>query len=141
MAVVREDDTNLKDDDILWRRILDYPNQWFTFKDGVLRASSAAFKDGYDNETSVNVASMTTVEQVLKGRDQDGLVSVPVGLPRSLKHIVAKTLDPGDPTEPSHRVICPPPGLVGKRRGAAARTIARAAAWIVLPRSQRQSSG
>jgi len=133
---VRTDDVSLSDDDVLLRRILDQPSLWFTHVEGNLVASSAAFKDSL-NEVSVNVAFETSVETVMNGRTTDGLVSVTVGIPRSLDHIVAKTSDPGDPEDSSHRVICPPLGLPTKRRMAAARRMARASKWIIFPLSER----
>lgn len=134
----RIDDVSLGDDELLWRRIIDRPNEWFTIADdGTLVASSAAFKDS-TNEVSVNVASQTTVKDVLGSYEDQGLVSITVELPRSLGHIVAKTLEPDDPDDPSHRVICPPSAIKNKQRMRDARLMARSSIWIIYPKSLRK---
>lgn len=133
----RIDDSDLGDDEVLWRRILDQPMLWFTkTDDGTLVASSAAFKDAL-NEVSVNVASQTTLADVLNDNDHHGVVSLEVKIPRELGQIVAKTLELDDPTDPSHRVICPPEGRSRKHRLRDAKAMALAARWEVFPASER----
>ena len=135
----RSDDPNLANDAVLLRRVLDKPAEWFTHVDGVLRVSSAAFRDSI-NEVSVNVASETTIEDVLKGNEDNGVVSITTGVPRELKHIVSKTLDPGDPEDPSHRVICPLPEVTSSQIRKMAKSMAIAASWMMLPQSEREAT-
>jgi len=133
----RVDDTSVGDQELLWRRILDRPMEWWTEReDGSIRPSSAAFKDSA-NEVSVNVASQTTQSAILKDYEPNGLVSIPASLPRSLDHIVAATNEPDDPDDPSHRVICPSEHLGRKGRMKAAKAMAMQASWLVLPQSRR----
>lgn len=136
----RVDDVSLGDRELLWRRILDRPMEWFTEEeDGTLRPSSAAFKDS-TNEVSVNVASQTSLDAVMDGYGDQGLVSIPAGLPRSLNHIVAATVERDDPDDPSHRVICPPENLGKKQRMKAAKEMAKQATWVIHPHSCRTPS-
>lgn len=131
----RTDDTDLDDDELLYRRIWDKPD-WINAKavaDGTLKPSAVAFLDRH-NEVSVSVASMTTVEKVLEGFPAFGLVSIKVGVPRSLDHIVAITPEEEDP---AHRVICPSPDYSKGKRKEAARRMADAVNWIVPPSSYR----
>lgn len=134
----RVDDENLSDDEILWRRILAKPEWVENNRDGSgsIRPSSIAFLDNRTKEVSVNVASLTTKEEVLAPYPNQGLVSIPAGLPRSHGLIIALT--PEVP-EPSHRVICPRPVtqdgpvISGNKRKTVARKLAESAKWLVYP--------
>lgn len=130
----RFDDESIADSDILWRRICDIP-QWIKkVDDGQIKPSSAAFLDDYTNEVSVNVALLTTQENVMKDYPEMGLVSIEAGVPRSTGHIIATT--PENP-DPSHRVICPPEGISKNKRKTLAKITAKNAKWIIYPKSYR----
>lgn len=131
---LRVSDESIADDELLWRRICDVP-QWIKeLEDGEIKPSSAAFLDNYTNEVSVNVASLTTQEDVMREHSDMGLVSIKAGLPRSLQHIVAATPEIEDI---SHRVICPPPEVKGNKRKSLARKMAEESKWILHPKSYR----
>jgi len=130
----RIDDPSIKDEDLLWRRILNVP-QWVTQNPaGGYRVSSAVFIDDYTGEVSVHQAKLTTQERALRGRADDGLVEIEAGFPRALGQIVAS-----DPTkdDPSHALICPPPGQSKGQRKANARKMAEAARWLLKPKDIR----
>jgi hypothetical protein len=123
----RIDDSSIGDEERLWRRIIP---QWIVqAEDGKLRPSSAAFLDGHTGEVSVHIAALTDEDKALEDRPNDSLVEIKAGLPRSLGHAIVR-----DPTEkdPSHALICPPPGRTGKPRKSDARKMAQSAEWIVL---------
>lgn len=130
----RVDDPLIKDEDLLWRRIVNVP-QWITQNpDGGYRVTSAAFLDDYTGEVSVHQAKLTTQERALKGRADDGLVEIEAGFPRALGQIVAS-----DPTgdDPSHALICPPLDQSKGQRKANARKMAEAARWLLKPKDIR----
>jgi hypothetical protein len=87
----------------LWRRV--HPKQLKRNPDGSLRASSASFKDSR-GELSVHIASLTTLEEILRRRPEMSVAQVTAGKVRSLGYVViaAPTAD-----DPSHAVITPPP--------------------------------
>jgi hypothetical protein len=128
---LRIDDRSIPDEEILWRRIVAKP-EWFKLDaEGRLRPSSVAFLDGSkEKEVSVHIASLTTQEQALSGRPDDGLAAIRAGLPRALGHAVVR--DPTE-TDPSHALICPPPNKSNSTRKSDARRMAGAAEWVVLP--------
>lgn len=133
----RTDDFSLSNDELLYRRIWDKPD-WINLKalaNGELKPSAVAFLDA-QNEVSVQVASMTTPEDVLDGFSEFGLVSIKAGVPRELDHIVAIT--PEEP-DPSHRAICPPADYTKGKRKEAARRMADKINWVVLPASRRKN--
>lgn len=132
----RTDDPTVTDDNLLLRRVLDKPVEWFVEEGDSIRVSSAAFRDSL-NELSVNVATETTTAEVLEGREFDGLVEFPARIPRENNHIISKTLEPDDPPEPSHRVVCPHAGLSKSQIKKTAKAMALAAVWVVLPKSER----
>jgi hypothetical protein len=132
----RFDDNTIRDEAILWRRILNNPIWVKKAEDGNVKPSSAAFLDNHTNEVSVNVASLTNQNAVLENYPEMGLVSIEAGLPRSLNHIVAIT--PEDLDDPSHRVICPPEEAGSKKRKSAARTMAEMSKWIIYPQDFRE---
>lgn len=130
----RVDDDSIADEELLLRRICDIP-QWIKpAEDGEIKPSSAAFLDNHTNEVSVNVASLTTQEEVMKNYPNMGLVSIEAGVPRSIEHIVAPTPEVDDP---SHRVICPPPETSKSRRKTLAKIMAENSKWILHPRTYR----
>lgn len=129
----RVDDETLPDYEILWRRINSNPEWTHKETDGSIRPSSVAFLDNRTKEVSVNVASMTTKEEVLGPYPDQGLVSITAGMPREHGFIVAQTPEVADP---SHRVICAPPEFEKKRKKVA-RQLAKAATWLVFPESYR----
>ena len=118
--LLRFDDENIKDEDLLWRRILNIP-QWIKkLEDGRVKPSSAAFLDDYTNEVSVNVATLTTQEEIMENYPDVGIVSITAGFPRSLGHTVAATPEVEDI---SHRVICPPSDISKSKRKTLARKL------------------
>ncbi len=133
----RIDDPDLKDEDLLWRRIPD--NQQSISRkglaDGEVRPSSAAFIDNYTGEPSVFVVSLKTQESVLEGYPDMGLVTIEAKVPRNLQYIIGLTPEVEDP---AHRVIVPGPTHPGNSRKSDARLMAKAAKWIILPRSCRK---
>jgi hypothetical protein len=131
---LREDDKHvIRDRDSLWRRIVNVP-QWITSNgDGSWRVSSAAFRDGHTSEVSVHLARLTTSEEALRDRPDDGLVELEAVVPRSIGLIVAF-----DPTEndQSHSLICAPSG--GKINKTQARRMVDAARWLIRPETIRE---
>ncbi len=130
----RSDDETIKDEEFLWRRILNIPEWIKKLEDGKIKPSSAAFLDDYTNEVSVNVASLTTQETIMEKYPDVGIVSITAGLPRSLGHIIAPTPEVEDV---SHRVICPPSGISKNKRKTLARKMAEQAKWLLYPNSYR----
>ena len=117
----RVDDPTIKDDAILWRRILP---QWVHREpDGNLRAASFAFIDRLSGELSMHIASLTTQEQVLKEHPEDSLGEIEAGFVRSLGYAIVRDATPEDV---SHVLICPAPGRSDARK------IAGRARWVVL---------
>lgn len=131
----RTDDNSLDDNEGLLRRIVDIP-EWVKITERGLRPSSAAFLDGYTNEVSVSVESLTTLDQIANQYPNVGIVRIIAGDPRQLGCIVSQTPEVPDP---SHRVICPPPDLSRKNRKQVARVLAEKAKWLILPNSHRDS--
>ncbi len=117
----RTDDLTIDDDEILWRRVIP---AWIKEEPGgLVRPGSAAFRDQRSNELSVNIASLTTEEQVLEGRPDDSLVAIRTGVFRGLGYVIVR--DPEEGNE-SHALVCPAPT---KRDS---RAISRQATWVVL---------
>lgn len=138
---LRKDDPNINDKDILLRRIPDTPQCVYEDEeDGMIKPSSANFLDR-ENALSVNLQSLTTIETVLKGHDDFGLVCFQAAIPRKENHIVDSDpiADEENPenNDPSHCVICPQIGLGEKAKKRAARNIARAVQWLVHTKSNR----
>jgi hypothetical protein len=136
---LREDDLSVANEELLWRRIPDTP-MCVKKEDGQLRPSSVNFLDDI-NELSVNRALLTTQERVLQGHETFGLISLEANVPRANNHIIASDpeIDPEDPTknDPSHYVLCHQSIEGGVGRKKAAKKMAKAAGWIVLPASHR----
>ncbi|MGH9833349.1 MAG: hypothetical protein ACREBD_11340 [Blastocatellia bacterium] len=130
----RIDDQSIKDEDLLWRRIVNTPVWIKQNSDGTYRPSSAAFLDDYTGEVSVHLAKLTTQEQALAGCPDEGLVEFEATIPRFLGHAVVR--DPTD-ADPSHTLICPPSNQTRKTRKQDARKMADAARWLVKPMAIR----
>jgi len=138
MQVGRSDDLSIKDDEILWRRIVPSvvwiprdengaPNRR---EDGSIQVSSAVFRDGRTNEVSVHRACMTSIDVVLKGYPDQGLLGIHAGTLRSLNYILVH-----DPTKDdhSHALICVPKSISSKQIKEKAREVAKRAFWVVIP--------
>lgn len=140
---LRNDDPNIADDAVLWRRIPDTPICVYKAEDGTVTPSSANFLDEIENELSVDLASLTTTDKVLKNHEQFGLAAVTARVPRENKHIVDSDpiIDQENPenNNPAHCVICAKPELSSnKGRKKAARNIANKSKWVIYPESYRQ---
>lgn len=120
----RQDDPTIRDDELLWRRIL--PEWVHVNPDGSTRPSSVAFIDRRSGEVSVHRAELTDLDLVRAVRPTDSVVEVTAGFVRSLGCIIAA--DP-KPDDPSHALICPSPSK------AIARKLAEHARWIIQPPS------
>lgn len=118
----RQDDPTVRDDEVLWRRIL--PEWLHANPDGSVRPSSVAFTDRRSGEVSVHRALLTTLAVVSAARPGDRVVEVTAGLVRSLGCIVVAAPLPDDP---SHALICPSPSK------AVARKLAEQARWVAQP--------
>ncbi|MGH9839319.1 MAG: hypothetical protein ACREEM_11105 [Blastocatellia bacterium] len=128
-----DDTTTISNDDLLLRRIVNKPEWLSRNEDGSWRVSSAAFVDRYTGEVSIHLARLTTPENALAGRPDEGLVDLFAILPRSIGLIVV--YDPKD-DDPSHSLICAPSGSgVSKSK---ARKLADAARWLVKPKDIRE---
>lgn len=138
---LRNDDPNIADDAVLWRRIPDTPHCVYK-EDRIILPSSSNFLDEDENEVSVDLASLTTTERTLKNHEQFGLVSVTAGVPREHNQIVdsdpiVDLENPGN-NNPAHCVICAKPELAsGKGRKKAAKQIALKSTWVIYPESYR----
>jgi hypothetical protein len=119
----REDDGDLGDQRLLYRRIL--PG-WIIREDGECRPQSIALIDRLTDEVSVFVADMTTASAVMQDYPDQSLVEFKVGLPRSCGGIVCKT--PENP-DPAHRVLRYPSG---NKMLKAAKLIAVNCHWVIL---------
>jgi|SRR5215831_14612643 len=119
--VSRDDDKTIDDAEGLWRRI--HPTQVVRDKTtGVLRPSSAAFKD-QRGELSVDISSLTTLERALAETPNHSLAEVKAAIFRAKGCIIVK--DPL-PHNTAHALVC------GKLTGAHVREIAGTATWVVL---------
>jgi hypothetical protein len=123
----RADDKSIKDDEALYRRIL---NGWIVTEQlsGRKRLSSAAFKDS-SREISVDRSTLTTVEDSWARAQGDirlvGIASVTAGEARSLGQAVVH-----DPLSENiaHALIC------GHQPGSFSKQLAAMAKWA-YPRS------
>ncbi len=130
---VREDDSSIANEDILWRRIQNTPI-WIKINDDkTFRLSSAAFLDDITGEVSIHLEKIIKEQaKALEGKPDDGLVEIEAGFPRSLNHKIVS--DPTD-TDESHSLICPP-NMANSRRKAA-KKMALHARWLVYPKLVR----
>jgi hypothetical protein len=118
------DDPGIPDAEGLLRRVI---ADWVDPRDGTLIAS--AFLDRRSGFVSVNRASMTTRDKVLKDYNHTGIAELKAAFPRFIRHAVAS--DP-QPDDPSHALIVPPGDLdTMSKRKAAARQMAKAARMVV----------
>src|SRR3989442_5587798 len=124
----RTDDSSIKDEDPLWRRIL---SSWVHRNpDGTVRPSSVAFLDRLSGEVSVHLARLTNVERVLAGHETDSLAEIQARVPRSLGHAIVR--DP-EPADPSHALICAPRDRGINKRKRDAHEMAVRSRWVVEP--------
>ena len=132
-------ENRVRDEDILWRRILNNPNMLKTEPSGSLRPSSAAFLDGRTGEVSVQIARLTTAEKALSNKADNGIVELEASYPRSLGHIVAYDpvkYDPDLEDDVSHALIWSPEKSP-KQRKADARLMAEKSRWLCYPKDYR----
>lgn len=123
------DDPAIRDDDILWRRVPDWPD--FIVKDKsderIRRVSSAAFDDDVDGDPmSVFVARMTTVEVVLSGHEGFGVVEFTAGFVRRPPLGQVVFLAEVD-EQPGHAKVA------GRKTSGVRRAFARSARWVRRP--------
>jgi len=121
-----QDDLSITDEERLWRRII--PNWLHREPDGKVRPSSHAFIDRRSGNVSVHIASLTDSARVLADYPDYSIAEIEVRLPRSLGYAIVPAPTPADP---SHALICPPPGRQAVSKSHA-RMMARSARWIVL---------
>jgi hypothetical protein len=124
--MLRVDDPDLGDQDVLWRRVLP---EWITSDEGtVYRPSSMTFMDRHANEVSVSVANLTDVATMLNGHPNDSLVAFKAGNVRKAGGIVGLT--PENP-DLAHRVLVyPNPSRM--RSAAKLLTDSNVFSWVVL---------
>ncbi len=123
------DDPTILDDAVLWRRI----PPWHVVPDdnlGVMRPSSAAFKDSPDGSSmSVFLAELVErdgrkAEDALVGHTDYALSAFGAGLARRCKQGVAS--DP-QPDEPAHAVV------FGTKTKSISRALAKGSEWVIPP--------
>lgn len=123
----RADDPSIRDDDLLWRRVVP---EWIVYElDGSSRLSSLAFRDKR-GEISVHLAKLTNPETVLQSHPGDGIVAITAGQARALGYRIA--LDP-TPADQSHALICAPPERGTKEKERDAKRFAQTAQWLIRP--------
>lgn len=127
----RPDDPSIPNEERLWRRIL---SNWVYRPAGDRpRPSSAAFKDNLSGEVSVFIASLTTTDTLLQNHPADSVAEITAGLARSLGYKIVRDPDGGlVPNDPTHVVLCPPPGHGKKRLTRVAAALAEGSTWVVL---------
>ncbi len=123
----RIDDLSITSEELLWRRL--HPKWVIHNEDGSFRVSSAAFKDGR-HEVSVDIATLTAIEDSLAGFTDQGLAELQAGVSRSLGHAVVR--DPL-PENVAHALICEPLPLPHSKRERDAKTMSREAIIIRMP--------
>jgi hypothetical protein len=117
----RVDDPTIRDDEVLWRRII--PVWLHATTAGEVRPASIAFIDRLSGELSVHLASLANIDGVLSGHAEESVAAIAAAIPRSLGYALVR--DP-TPEDPSHALICPSP------RRPDAKKLATASIWIVL---------
>jgi hypothetical protein len=130
-----DDRDSIKDDEDLLRRVI--PNQaCFQQSENLQwRPSSAVFLDRTNRELSVHRSSLTTPELVLAKFPYNSLVAIKASVPRELGCIVCPDPIKDDqllPDDPSHALICEPPGAGTARIKTHAKQMSRKATWVVL---------
>src|SRR5437899_2854095 len=105
----RADDLSIPNEERLWRRIL---AAWVHRPPDVPpRPSSAAFKDELSGEVSVFIAAIADADALLRNHPTDSLAEITAGLARAAGYKVIRDPAGGEiPNDPSHVVLCPPPG-------------------------------
>lgn len=121
----RQDDLSIANPDRLFRRVK--RNQIVPGVDGLLRPSSAVFKDA---ELSVNIESLMIQQQrppedTLRNYPGEYLTAITAGKVRDYGHPVVKDTVP--PNDPAHGLV------LGRKKGSFANAMARTHQWIVPP--------
>jgi|SRR5215831_10691823 len=132
------DDTTIKDDEILWRRIL--PRQgatidWYKYENGEWRPSSLAFLDTRSptHSLSAYISSETELGRLRTDYQEDNIAGFAARVPRAFAYTIQRVPEAG---YESHVEITPPADIWGhgnqkrKRRKEAARAMAKAAHWV-----------
>jgi len=114
------DDKAISDSEGLWRHI--HPEQFTWDKQtSKWRPASGAFIDRR-GQLSVDLASLTTIEQSLAGKPNHSLVAVEAGILRKMGYVLVRN---ALKSNPAHALIC------GRMTKAHARELARLATWLV----------
>jgi hypothetical protein len=100
------DDPTISDDDLLWRRVPDWPS--FIAEDktaGHFRVASSAFDDDADDDPmSVVLAAEATVGSVLEGHAAFGVVAFTAGFARRQGQIIVRA---PEEHQPAHAKVVP----------------------------------
>lgn len=112
---------------ILWRRLT--PDWIKRAEDGSMIVASAAFLDNIDGNVSVHIASLTSLEDVLRAYPHCQIAAIEAKVAIDRGFTVER--DPL-PEDPSHALIKPPPERRSRNvRKQYAREIARSAKLVV----------
>jgi hypothetical protein len=116
----------IADDEVLYRRVVP---DWITYEDGRPQPMALAFKDRHEKKLSVVVGSEASLRQILRGRPEDSVISVPV---KAVRNEGLRVERDHDPALDGHAVIIPAP------TGAKASRLAHLATWVKFrdPRSK-----
>lgn len=117
-------DAELRNEEILWRRIS--PDQLRIEADGEPRCSDGAFRTA---EMSVHIASRTSLEQILQNYPHHSVVAFSAGFVRSIECIVAS-----DPDDPAHALVCRKDDPTKRLTGSQVNKIAQEAQFVVVRR-------
>jgi hypothetical protein len=117
-------DPAISDEVILWRRV--HPEQLvFNSNLNEMRPTSQSFQNTSGSDgMSVNIASETTIEETLHGYEDHFIVSLEVGIVRSLNQgVIRKPL----PDNPAHSEV------TGKKTKSIKKRLSDASMWVVPP--------
>lgn len=120
------DDATIEDGNLLWRRVPDSPS-FLTFDRslGHHRVASSAFDDDRDDDPmSVFVARATSLEIVLHGHEEFGVVAFSAGFARSQGQAIYFSPDDGPQGHAKD---------AGPKTGGVRRAFARVARWVRRP--------
>ncbi len=142
----RQESVLIRDEDLLWRRILDTPKWWTFNPDGSVRPSSASFKlrnkadcNGFEKGVSVQLSRLTTFEIASSVIPSAGIAEIPASFPRQLGlEVIHDAIFAGETAadnDPSHSLISP----IGEQRisKGQANQLAKECRMILLPATQR----
>ena len=141
MPVRLDDRISISDEEDLWRRVFPDRQCFKPMDNGQWRPSSAIFLergkrgDETPKELSVHRSSLTTIEAVFGPHPYHSLAAIKASVPRELGYAVCPDPiknEPGLTDDPSHALICPPPGAGISKPKANARQMALKATWVVL---------